>query len=664
MVASPTRFLDIQNHWARLFIEGLATQGIISGFPDRTFRPNQAMSRAEYAAVLQKAFPKPAKRPYVPFVDVPGRHWAASAIQKAFETGFISGYPGNRFRPDASIARMEVLISLVTGLEITSDFSTDIKVLLPELYQDQAQIPSYAIEKIAAATEAGLVVNSPNLKQLKPLELATRADVAALIYQALVYLEKAPEIASEFIVTYQKTVTASHKREFRGVWVATAWNIDWPSARTLTSQQQQTELIQILDRVQELRLNALILQIRPAGDAFYASQLEPWSELLTGTPGKAPEPFYDPLEFAIAQCHKRNIELHAWFNPYRAKTSAEKLPSVAPHIAATNPQYVYKYGSDLWMDPGAKVIQDSTYNVILDVVSRYDVDGIHLDDYFYPYPISGQAFPDDQTYKNYQNNGGKLSLSDWRRDNVNQLIQRLSTGIRATKPNVKFGISPFGIYRPGQPAQIKGLDQYEQLYADPKKWLESGWVDYIAPQLYWLIAPPAQSYPVLLQWWTENNPKRRHIYPGNRLSGLDGKDWTISEYQKQVEITRNLAPQLSLGNIFYSMKVFTENRLGVVDSFKTSIYQEPALAPIPTWQDKVTPSLPKRVKSKLGRITWNAATEPIRSWTLYQQAADTWKLVQIIESTTTEVKVEPGNYALCAVNNQANESLGVVVLVK
>jgi len=665
MVFTPARFSDIQNHWARLFIEGLATQGIISGLPDGTFRPNQAMSRAEFAAVLQKAFQKPTKRPYVPFVDVPGKHWAAPAIQKAFETGFISGYPGNRFRPDASIARMEVLISLVTGLEINSDVIADIKGIFPELYQDVAQIPSYAIEKVAAATDAGFVVNFPNLKQLKPLEVATRADVAAFIYQALIYLEKVSEIPSQFIVVYQKTATVSHKREFRGVWAATAWNIDWPSKRGLSVEQQQSELIQILDKMQALNLNALLLQVRPAGDAFYASQLEPWSELLTGTPGKAPEPFYDPLEFAISQSHKRNIELHAWFNPYRAGTSAQKLPSVSPHIAVTNPEYVYKYGSDLWMDPGAKIVQDLTYNVILDVVRRYDVDGIHLDDYFYPYPISGQIFPDDKTYKNYQASGGKFTLGDWRRDNVNQLMQRLSTGIRATKSYVKFGISPFGIYRPGQPPQIKGLDQYEQLYADPKKWLEEGWVDYIAPQLYWRIDPPEQSYPVLLKWWTENNPKRRHIYPGNRLAGLDGKDWTISEYQRQIEITRNLSSGLSLGNIFYNMKVFNENRLGVVDSFKASIYGEPALVPTRSWFESVVPPIPSGVRGKQGKITWKtASTDATRSWTLYKQNADTWKLMQVIEAATTTAIVEPGTYALCAVDNQANESVGVVVSVK
>ncbi len=665
MVSNSTRFSDIQNHWARLFIEGLASQGIISGFPNGTFRPNQAMSRAEFAAILQKAFTKPGKRPYVPFVDVPAQNWAAVAIQKAYEAGFMSGYPGNRFRPEASIARLEVLISLVTGLEIASNVAS-VEATLRELYQDTAQIPSYATEKIAAATEAEMVVNYPNVKLLKPLEVANRADVAAIIYQALVYLGKVPLISSEYIIKARpKTVTVSHQREFRGVWVATVWNIDWPSIRGVSVEQQQSELIQIFDRMQALNLNALVLQVRPTGDALYASQFEPWSEWLTGTQGKAPEPFYDPLEFAIAEAHKRNIELHAWFNPYRAGTSSEKSPKVRPHIAATNPEYVYKYGNDLWMDPGAKVVQDLTYNVILDVVRRYDVDGIHLDDYFYPYPVAGQTFPDDKTYAAYQAAGGKLSLADWRRDNVNKMMERLSTGIQAAKRHVKFGISPFGIYRPGQPPQIKGLDQYESLYADPKKWLEEGWVDYMAPQLYWRIEPPAQSYPVLLQWWTENNPKRRHIYPGNRLSSLDDKNWPISEYQRQVEITRNLASKLSLGNIFYNMKVFNENRLGVVDAFKASLYSEPALAPSMQWLGAVPPAIPTGVGVKDGKLTWRAATNgDIRSWTLYQQKGDMWKLLKVLNAATTTATVEPGTYALCAVDRLANESAGVVVSVK
>lgn len=667
MVVSPMRFSDIQNHWARLFIEGLANQGTISGFPDGTFRPNRAMTRAEFAAILQKAFTQPKKRPYVPFVDVPAKFWAAPAIQKAYETGFLSGYPGNRFRPDANISRLEVLISLATGLNIPTNSASALNVSLVELYQDAAQIPTYATEKIKAATAAEIVVNYPNVKQLKPLEAANRADVAAFIYQALVYLGKVPAISSDYIASNRpKTVIVSHKREFRGVWVTTAWNIDWPSQRGLSVEQQKSELIEILDRIQALNLNAIVLQIRPTGDALYASQLEPWSEWLTGTQGKAPEPYYDPLEFAIAEAHKRNIELHAWFNPYRAGTSSQRSPNVRPHIGVTHPEYVYQYDKNVWMDPGAKVVQDWTYNVILDVVRRYDIDGVHLDDYFYPYPVSGLKFPDEKTYSAYQAAGGKLSLGDWRRDNVNRLMERLSTGIQATKRHVKFGISPFGIYRPGQPPQIKGLDQYEAIYADPKKWLDEGWVDYMAPQLYWRIDPPEQSYSALLQWWTENNLKKRHIYPGNRLSVLDGKDWPISEYERQVAITRNLASNLSLGNIFYSMKPLKENRLGVFDTFKTSLYAEPALVPTMAWLGNVAPAIPESVVVKGGKLTWKtaAASADIRSWTLYKQSTDTsWKLVRVMDATTTTITLEPGSYALCAVDKMANESAGVIISV-
>ena len=664
MIASPPRFPDIQTHWARLFIEGLAGQGMISGFPDGNFRPNELMSRAQFAAVLQRAFALAAKRPHVPFVDVPTQHWANGAIRNAYERGFMSGYPGNRFRPDASIARVEVLVSLIAGLEITANNLSEIKSALPEIYQDLAQVPAYALDRIAIATDAGIVVNFPNIKLLKPASAATRAEVAAFVYQALVNLRRMPALGSEYIIIRQKTIAVSHQREFRAAWVTSVWNIDWPSQKGLSVTQQQSELIQIIDRIKALNFNALILQVRPTGDALYDSRLEPWSEWLTGTQGKAPEPFYDPLEFAIAQCHQRNIELHAWFNPYRAKTSSQASANVSPHITITNPEFVYQYGNQQWMDPGVKIIQDRTYDVIMDVVRRYDVDGIHLDDYFYPYPISGQNFPDQKTYTAYTTAGGTLSLGDWRRDNVNQMIQRLSAGIRGTKRYVKFGISPFGIYRPGQPPQIQGLDQYNSLYSDPKKWLAEGWVDYIAPQLYWRIDPPAQSYPVLLQWWAENNPQRRHIYPGNRLSMLDNKDWPISEYERQIDLTRNLAPQLALGNIFYNMKVFNENRFGVVEKLQSSAYNQLSLAPNMPWLGEVKPAIPTQVKVIGTKLSWSvAANQDIRAWTIYQQQGDNWKLHQILPAGTTAAELAPGSYAICAVDRLANESLGVVANV-
>jgi uncharacterized lipoprotein YddW (UPF0748 family) len=442
--------------------------------------------------------------------------------------------------------------------------------------------------------------------------------------------------------------------------MATVWNSDFPSQAGLSSQEQQAELITLLNQMQALNLNALILQVRPEGDALYASQLEPWSNWLTGTQGKAPEPFYDPLEFAIAQCHQRNIELHAWFNPYRARTS-QRTVNVRPHLAATNPDVVYPWGTQLWMDPGARVVQDRAFNVIMDVLRRYDVDGIHLDDYFYPYPIAGQTFPDHNTYQAYRASGGSLSLADWRRENVNQLIQRLATRIRAEKPHVKFGISPFGIYRPGQPEQIRGLDAYDQLYADSLKWLQQGWVDYLAPQLYWRIDPPAQSYPVLLNWWVENNPKQRHIYPGNNLGQLDGKSWDVAEIERQVEITRNLSSRLALGNIFFSMRAFASNRLGIRDRFQIATYRTPALAPVIPWLKATLPSPPQRVRAQDNQLTWGSASSNIRSWALYRQDGNQWTLLQVLPAAITRITVGRGTYAISAVNRLSQESVGVVV---
>lgn len=670
MVASSTKFSDIQNHWARPFIEGLAQRGIVSGFPDGSFRPNQSMSRVEFAAILNRAFSLPPKRQYVPFQDIPATHWAAKPIQKAFETGFLAGFPDQSFRPNDKIARVQILVSLVTGLGIVPSNIANLTLALPNVYQDTAQIPQYGLDKVAAATGAGIVVNYPNIKILNPNNAATRGEVAAFIYQALVNLGQLAKINSAYIVsppdpvTIPKTVKVSHQREFRGTWVASVWNEDWPSAQGLSVAQQKAELIKILDLMQSLKLNALILQVRPEGDALYASKLDPWSAWLTGKQGQAPSPFYDPLEFAIAESHKRNIELHAWFNPYRAKVSTKQPPNVSPHISVTNPEYVYPYGNGLWMDPGAKVIQDRVYNVVMDVVQRYDVDAIHLDDYFYPYPIEGQFFPDSKTYAVYKNNGGLLSLADWRRANVNQMIQRLGTGIRATKSYVKFGVSPFGIYRPGQPPQIKGLDAYSELYADSKKWLEQGWVDYLAPQLYWRTDQPGQSYPVLLKWWTEQNLKRRHIYPGNNISALDGKSWTLAEIQQQVKTTRQLASQLALGNIFFSMQVLLENRQGIVDGLKTAAYTQPALVPAMSWLNSTSPPLPIGVEAKGGKLVWQSGNNAnLRYWTLYKQNANAWTLLKILPATVTTVTVEPGIYALCAVERTANESEGVVVSV-
>jgi len=738
MVSNTTPFSDIQNHWARLFIQALAQRSIVTGFSNGTFRPDNSLTRAEFAVLITKAFGKvPQKRQYVSFADVSTNYWAVTAIKTAYERGFINGFPDNRFRPDNRITRLEILLSLITGLEIGTKVKPDLLTALPQIYQDAAQIPGYARNQVAIATSAGIVANFPNIKILNPNLAAIRADVIVFIYQALVYLGELPKIPSTYLVeigtvtptptptpipvptpvpkptptpipvptpvpkptptpipvptpspipipvpkptptpipvpiptptptaTPPGSVKVNHRREFRGAWVATVWNSDWPSKAGLTVAQQQAELVNIITQLQELNFNALILQVRPEGDALYASQLEPWSSWISGTQGKAPEPFYDPLEFAIAECHKRNIELHAWFNPYRAKTSLKGSPNVLPHLAVTNREVVYQWGNQLWMDPGAKIVQDRAYNVIIDVVRRYDLDGIHLDDYFYPYPIPGESFPDSKTYAAYKENGGTLSLGDWRRENVNQMVLRLSEGIKATKPNVKFGISPFGIYRPGQPAGITGLDAYNVLYADSRKWLEQGWVDYLAPQLYWRTDQPQQSYPVLLKWWTEANTKKRHIYAGNNIGQLDGKAWKDEEIEKQVKITRNLAQELSLGNIFFSMSSINENRQGIADKFQNSLYLRPALVPTLSWQNAVPPSPPQGLQVNNRRLAWLPGdNNPVRSWTLYRQTGDAWTLQRVLSAGTTFATVEPGTYAVCAVDRLANESVGVVISV-
>ncbi|MEI6444141.1 MAG: family 10 glycosylhydrolase [Nostocales cyanobacterium ELA583] len=668
MVSTPITFSDIESHWSQPFIEALAARRIIRGYPDGTCRPNSPVTRAEFAAMIASVFSQPVKREYVPFVDVPQTHWAINAIKKVYETGFLTGYPNKRFGIDDSIARGDALVAMVNGLGIAGQVDLDLVDKLAEIYQDGSLIPYYGINQIALATRAGWVVSYPKVKILNYKTAATRADVAVMVYQVLVFLGKAAKIPANYIVIpppiseIYETVKVSHRREFRGAWVASVWNSDWPSKPGLAVEQQKAELVAIIKQLQSLNFNALVLQIRPEGDALYASELEPWSAWLTGTQGKAPLPFYDPLEFAIAQCHQHNIEFHAWFNPYRARANS-KISHVHPHIAVTNPELVYQWGTQQWMDPGAKIVQDRAYKVIIDVVRRYDVDAIHLDDYFYPYPISGESFPDHKTYAAYQASGGKLNLEDWRRENVNQMVLRLSQGIKATKSHVKFGISPFGIYRSGEPAGIVGLDAYNVLYADSKKWLQQGWIDYIAPQLYWRTDQTKQSYQTLLQWWTEVNTKQRHIYAGNNLGQLDGKDWKNSEIAKQMQISRNLASNLSLGNIFFSMKNIKENRQGIAGQFKT-YYPTPAVIPSMSWQSSPTPLPPKNLQFINGKLNWEPGNDkPVRSWILYLQNSNNWIIQRILSAGTTFATVPAGTYAVCAVDRLGNESEGVIITV-
>lgn len=373
-------------------------------------------------------------------------------------------------------------------------------------------------------------------------------------------------------------------REFRAAWIATVGNLDWPSRKGLSSAQQQVELVAMLDRLVSLHMNAAVLQVRPAADAFYQSSIEPWSDAITGEMGRAPMPYYDPLAFAVTEAHKRGLELHAWINPYRAKDPSTTSVS-SNHVSRTHPELVRKYGPFLWLDPGDPAVRDLTTRVVLDIVKRYDVDGIHMDDYFYPYPEPrAGGFPDDRTWARYQREGGTLSRGDWRRENVNLLVRGLNTAIHQAKPWVRFGISPFGLWRPGSPPGAKGLDQYATLYADARKWVREGWLDYYTPQLYWAIDRRGLEYAALLKWWADQNTMGRHLWPGNytgKVAFTNASRWRAREIIRQIEQTR--AQPGATGNVHFSMLVFQQDPDHLDDRLLREVYAEPALVPASPW---------------------------------------------------------------------------------
>ncbi|MEM9998580.1 MAG: family 10 glycosylhydrolase, partial [Bacteroidota bacterium] len=375
-------------------------------------------------------------------------------------------------------------------------------------------------------------------------------------------------------------------REFRAAWIATVDNIDWPSRPGLPVVEQQAELRSLLDRLQRLHFNAVILQVRPTADAFYASRYEPWSAYLTGQQGAAPEPYYDPLAFAIEEAHKRGMELHAWFNPYRAYHPTNPGELDTSHIQFTNPDVVKQYGDLLWMDPSEPVVQQRSLDVILDVVERYDVDGVHLDDYFYPYPKDDSLgneipFPDSTSWARALEADATLDQGAWRRQSVDGFVERLYSEVKAAKSHVKVGISPFGIWRPGYPETVRGFDAYARLYADARKWQQEGWVDYLAPQLYWAIDKDGQRYNELLEWWASQNTAGRHLWPGNYTSRLLFDTWEPSEILEQIRLTR--ANSVTDGNIHFSAKVLRDTSSAMGPALMEEVYAAPALIPASPW---------------------------------------------------------------------------------
>jgi uncharacterized lipoprotein YddW (UPF0748 family) len=417
-------------------------------------------------------------------------------------------------------------------------------------------------------------------------------------------------------------------REFRAAWVASVANINWPSKPGLTTAEQQAEALSILDYLQVNNFNAVILQVRPQADALYASDIEPWSYFLTGEQDKAPDPYYDPLSFWIDEAHKRGLELHAWMNPYRAHhPNGNEISNKS--IVRTNPEKVYRLKEGYWwMDPALKFTQDHTSKVVLDVVKRYDVDGIHFDDYFYPYPSynGGDDFPDDGSWNTYVENGGTLSRGDWRRNAVNTLIERLYKEIKAEKRHVKFGLSPFGIWRPGFPKSVEGFDQFDKLYADAKLWLNKGWIDYFTPQLYWPTNKLNMSFPVLLGWWQEENTHQRHLWPGINIANDKNVLLNNQEVISEIMITRGMLPK-SPGTVHWSISALTKNPT-LTKSLIEGAYKQPAIVPASPWLDHTAPKAPEvfvgeQTDSLL--IEWKSKETDIFKWVLYYQYENKWE---------------------------------------
>ena len=381
--------------------------------------------------------------------------------------------------------------------------------------------------------------------------------------------------------SFQKANAQTPAKEFRGVWVATVDNIDWPSRGNFDSDSQKVEFIKLLDMHQRNGMNAMIVQIRPCTDAFYPSQYEPWSAWLTGVQGQPPTPYYDPLQFMIDETHKRNMVFHAWMNPYRAEFNLRDDLTSSTHVTKLHPEWFVTYGDKKYFDPGNKEAQDYVTDVVADVVKRYDVDAIHFDDYFYPYPLDGKKFPDDQTFQLY---GKGMTREDWRRSNTDSIIAHLYAAIKKENSKCVFGISPFGVWRNVDKDPVNGsktngsLSNYDNLYADILLWMKNGWIDYVAPQLYWEFNHRQAPFNTLLEWWSKHTyGKQCYIGIGIYKAGSNTAWRDKKLLPQQIEAIRN-TPNIQ-GMAFFSSKTFESNPNGWSDTLRLNYFKERAEVP-------------------------------------------------------------------------------------
>lgn len=481
-----------------------------------------------------------------------------------------------------------------------------------------------------------------------------------------------------FIAFCSAEAQTTPKRELRAAWIATVVNIDWPSKKGLSAHEQQAEYVALLDLLKSVGMNAVVVQVRPVADAFYPSSYEPWSEYLSGVQGKSPEPYYNPLSFMIDEARERNLEFHAWFNPYRASMK-DTFNFADNHPIHKHPEWFVKYGGKWYYDPGHPGAQEYVLQSILETVKHYDLDAVHFDDYFYPYRIANEVFPDSASYAAY----GKSQypdIDDWRRNNVDYFVKELGERIKREKPHVKFGISPFGVWRnkdkdpEGSDTQA-GQTNYDDLYADVLKWLKEGWIDYITPQLYWNIGFKVADYTVLLDWWSKHT-YGRHLYIGQGIYRVGGKGWeNPDEVNNQIALNRsNSAVQ---GSMYFNSKTFIDNKLDVNTKLK-QLYRHPALVPSMTWIDSVSPAAPEiqQLSGSQGSgisLTWK---DPVASDAAYYvvyrfakgdtiSSADPSKILQISPRNASIIQSWVDNssqrrteytYGITSVDRNHNES--------
>jgi uncharacterized lipoprotein YddW (UPF0748 family) len=452
----------------------------------------------------------------------------------------------------------------------------------------------------------------------------------------------------------QLSVPMPH-RELRGSWIATVHNINWPSQEGLPVERQQAELKRLIEKAHEQGLNCLIFQVRSACEAMYESQIEPWSCYLSGLMSLPPSPKWDPLTFAIEEAHKHGLELHAWFNPYRALAGDRFAPS-ANHVRRQHPEWTVKYGRDWWLNPGLPEVRQRVLDVILDVTRRYDVDGIHIDDYFYPYPVNGKdgqpmPFHDEDAYSRYKAGGGTLELTAWRRQNVDDTVRSIYEGIKATKRTVKFGVSPFGLWRPNYPEGTGGgLDPYEHMGADSRGWLQKGWVDYLTPQLYWTIDRPKLGFGTYFDWWLAENTLGRHIWPGMNTSKV-GDDRKAGEILAQISITRSKQLVMPPGHFHWNFGALDKD-LGKIGTLsKERAYNIHTIPPASPWLSQTPLPAPRVERVADGqKLRWffeDLRWDSVGRWWVVQALIEgKWQTVEVAFRTQHETTWPKGAAAV------------------